>query len=211
MADAATTPKPFFQSALITGAANTIAASRVPVIDSAGNVTYKDVTLRFNVSGTGALSLAPGNLVITNSPTLVTSGFKPGNYKDSSGNKYVLSGPSAIPGSTRTAWSLAFTSGSQAKQFSASWTTGPIAGHPNQSSLGRIKMTSTAYTGYSWGIAGNVAYISSDFPFDEWGNQGNVIGAVQAGEQVVLHLFKIGDEDSVEDDSVSLVRCAAAC
>ena len=101
----AATPNSFFGSALVTGTNNRITVTRVPVIDSAGVVTYKDVTLNFVVSTTGVLTLAPST--ITPSPALITSGFRAGNYKDTSGNKYVVSGPSVIPGTARTTWSLA--------------------------------------------------------------------------------------------------------
>ncbi len=101
----AVTPKAAFGSALITGANNRISVSRVPVINSTGVVTYKDITINFEVSSSGVLTMAPFNPTITASPSLITSGFKAGNYKDGRGNKYVLSGPSVVPGTTRTAWS----------------------------------------------------------------------------------------------------------
>jgi hypothetical protein len=205
----AVTPRAAFGSALITGAEKRISVSRVPVINSAGVVTYKDITINFEVSSSGVLTLAPFNPTITASPSLLTSGFKAGNYKDGRGNKYVVSGPSAIPNTTRTAWSMAFVSGPDATQFSMGWVTGPITGHPNESSLKARRITTTAY---SWGIVGseNEPPGYTSFPFYTWGtNRGHVVGAAQAGNQVVFHLFS--DLDNIEDGSVSLTLCATVC
>jgi len=202
----AATPKSSFGSALITGADNRISVTRVPVISSTGAVTYKNVTIDFEVSSTGVLTLAPFSPIIAASPSLITSGFKAGNYRDGRGNKYAVTGPSVIPETTRTAWSLALTSGPDASQFSLSWVTGPIAGHPNQSSLAARSITTTAY---SWGIVGSESLITGSFPFIQWGNNGYVAGAAQAGNQLVLHLFR--NLDNLEDGNVSLTFCTAAC
>ncbi len=72
----AATPNAYFGSALITGANNRISVSRVPVINSAGAVTYKDLTFNFDVSSAGVLSMLAFNPTITASPSLITSGFK---------------------------------------------------------------------------------------------------------------------------------------
>ena len=207
----AVTPRAAFGSALITGADKRISVSRVPVINSTGVVTYKDITINFEVSSAGVLTMAPFNPTITASPSLLTTGFKAGNYKDGRGNKYIVSGPSAIPNTTRTAWSLAFVSGLDTTQFSMGWVTGPIVGHPNQPSLALLKITTTAY---SWGIVGSGSVKEFDFPFYNWHNGGHVVGAAQAGNQVVFHLFKAGGYsggDNIEDGSVSLTLCATVC
>jgi hypothetical protein len=202
----AVTPRAVFGSSLITGADNRISVSRVPVINSTGVVTYKDVTINFIVDNTGVLTMPPFNPIITASPSLVTNGFKAGNYKDGRGNKYVVSGPSVIPGTTRTAWSLALISGPDATQFSMGWVTGSITGHPNESSLKARSITTTAY---SWGIAGSESFLTYDFPFQSWGDRGNVVGAAQSGNQVMFHLFS--NFDNIEDGSVSLTLCATVC
>ncbi len=111
-------------------------------------------------------------------------------------------GPSlVIPGTTRTSWSLAFASGPDATQFSISWITGPVKGHPNESSLTARSITNTAC---SWGIVGSASYIYTVFPFYNWGNHGYVAGASQAGNQLVLHFF--WNADNIEDGNVSLTK-----
>ncbi len=195
----AATPRASFGSALITSADNRISVTRVPVINSAGAVSYKDVTINFTVDTAGTLTA--GATTINASPNLVTSGFQAGNYRDARGNTYKVTGPSVIPGTTRTMWSLVFVSGPDATQLSMSWVTGPITGHPNQSSLTVRNITSTAY---SWGIIGDAKYLSSNFPFYGWGNGAYVVGAAQAGTQLILNAFS--NLDNIVDDSVSLQK-----
>ena len=96
----AATPNAYFGSALITGADNRISVTRVPVINSAGVVTYQDLTIDFDVTSTGVLNMSPYNPTITASPSLITKSFKAGDYKDAHGNKYTVTGPSVIPGTT---------------------------------------------------------------------------------------------------------------
>ncbi len=193
----AATPRAVLGSATITAADNRLTVTRVPVINSAGAVTYKDVTLNFQVDAAGTLILAPATIAA--SPNLVTSGFMAGNYKDTRGNTYSVSGPSVIPGTTRTVWSLVFTAGPDASQFSMNWVTGPVVGHPNESSLKARNITSTAF---SWGIVG-AEDATNNFPFYLWGGGGHVVGAAQAGNQIVFHFY---DNGNIEDDNVSLTR-----
>lgn len=206
LAAAATTPNAYFESAVITGSGNYINVSRVPVVDSTGKVTYKDINIEFEVNNAGVLNMAAFSPTITASPALITSGFKAGYYKDARGNKYQVTGPSVIPNTTRTVWSLAFVAGSDVKQFSMSWITGPVIGHPNQPSLDYNKITTNAY---SWGLMGSASGGVSGFPFLNW-NNANVVGAVQAGNQLVLHYFT-SNANNVEDASASLTYCTTAC
>ncbi len=197
----AATPRAKFDSALVTGSTDRISVTRVPVVDSAGKTAYKDVTIDFEVDEAGTLMLAPFSPTIEAAPSLVTSGFKAGNYKDTRGNTYKLAGPSVVPGTTRTMWSLSLAvATSDASFFSMNWTTGPIAGHPNQSSLTARNITSTAF---SWGIVGDGHAAISYFPFYGW-NYGEVVGAAQVGNQLVLHLFE--NLDNIEDSNVSLTQ-----
>jgi len=198
----AATPTSYFQSSVITGSNNRISVQRVPVTDVNGKVTYQNVTIDFTVSVTGTLLDKPA--LITAAPSLVTNGFVPGKYKDTKGNVYALSGPAVVPNTTRTAWSLvlaAFPSSSTMPNFSVSWITGPIAGHPIESVLTFNKITSTAY---SWGSMGT-NNIGSGQAFYNW-RANSVIGANQAGNQLVLHLY-YNTGNNAEDGSVSLTYC----
>jgi hypothetical protein len=199
----AATPTSYFQSSVITGSNNQISVQRVPVTDVNGKVTYKNVTIDFTVSATGTLLDNPA--LITAAPSLVTNGFVQGKYKDTHGYVYALSGPSVVPGTSRTAWSLtlvAAPTGIKMPNFSMNWITGPIAGHPIESVLTHNKIVSTAY---SWGLMGTNSFAMYE-AFSDWYGH-SVIGANQAGNQLVLHLYYYNDANNLEDGSVSLTYC----
>jgi hypothetical protein len=200
----AATPTAYFQSSVISGSDNRINVSRVPVVDASGKISYKDVTINFTVDNNGVLLDEPAT--ISKSPILVTNGFLAGNYKDNHGNKYVVSGPAVVTDSNRSAWSIALVSSpkTESSQFSLNWITGTVTKHPNQASLNQRKITSTAF---SWGTMGE-NQSNGNFPFYNW-DASQVIGANQAGNQLILHYYWY--DDSIEDASVSLLRCDTTC
>ncbi|HEY4260670.1 MAG TPA: hypothetical protein VGM98_10930, partial [Schlesneria sp.] len=77
-----------FQYASLTGSANTITATQIPVITAGGVVVYENLSLQFNVDANGNLTIAPGFPQIIPAPTILTSSFKTGSY----------AGPSTILG-----------------------------------------------------------------------------------------------------------------
>ena len=197
----AATPTSYFQSSVITGSNNQISVQRVPVTDVNGKVTYKNVTIDFTVSATGTLLDNPA--LITAAPSLVTNGFVQGKYKDTHGYVYALSGPSVVPSTSRTAWSLTLVAAPTGikPNFSVNWITGSIAGHPIESVLTYNKIVSAAY---SWGLMGTNSFGGGE-AFSYWYTN-SVIGANQAGNQLVLHLY-YNNGNNLEDGSVSLTYC----
>ena len=204
----AATPTMQAQSATLSGASNTVVITRVPTTTATGAVKYWNITLQFNIDGvTGTPTLTPLFPTIVTSPSVAVGNFKPGTYKDSKGDKYTVGGPNIVAGG-RTSWSISMVPNLAGKFFNAAWTTGPIAGHPNQASLTARNITSTAF---SWGAVGsNTQYVYTAYPFYFWGNGGAVVGASQTGNSLALHLFN--DLNATEDSNVSLTLCAtAAC
>lgn len=199
--EAVTTPTSFFQSSVITGSNNRISVQRVPVVDVNGKVTYKDLTIDFTVSNTGILLDQPA--LITASPSLTTSNFVTGKYKDTKGFVYELAGPSVVTGTTRTAWSLTLikSANNTLYNFSLNWITGPIAGHPIEAMLTSNKLTSTAY---SWGTVGTGGF-PAGYTFSYWLTN-NIVGAIQTGNQLTLHYY-LNHGNNVEDGSASLTYC----
>jgi hypothetical protein len=197
----AATPTAFMGSATINTTENRIEATYVPVQDASGKVVYKNVLLDFQVDDAGNLSLAVGSPTITPAPILPTTKFKAGQYKDANGKKYTVAGPSVIPGTARTSWSLV---SNAIPQISLNWITGNVIGHPNQTILNLKKITSN---GFSWGTVGFNSS-SSGTPFYNWQN-GSVVGAVQSVNQITFHLFQ--NNDNIEDASVSLQYCNTVC
>jgi len=202
-AGAVTTPTSFFESSVITGSNNRISVQRVPVVDANGKVTYKNLTIDFTVSNTGVLLDKPA--LITAAPVLYTPNFVAGKYKDGSGYTYALSGPSVVPGTSRTAWSLiliAAPAGLSLFNFSLNWITGVIAGHPIEAMLKKDGLTTT---NYSWGTVGTNGLNNSTWNFSGWPVSA-IVGAIQSGNQLSIHLYK-NDVNNVEDGSVSLLYC----
>lgn len=177
----------FFQSSSIVGVGKNIHVTRVPVRDNAGRIQYHDILIPFDVDGSG--NLFPGTPEISLSPRLVVGSFNAGTYIGPSGYRYTVGGPGPAPAG-RTSWSL--TTGSIS--FHVSWITGPIKGHPNEAQL---RTAGINYSGYSWGTVGS-SQIGSF-------RSGNIIGAVQTGNQLVLHNF---GSDNIEDTSLVFTLCA---
>ena len=203
----AATPTMQAESATLSGASNTVVITRVPTTTATGAVKYWNITLQFNIDGvTGTPTLTPLFPTIVTSPSVAVGNFKPGTYKDSLGQKYTVGGPNIVAGG-RTSWSISSLA-SGGYYFNAAWTTGPIAGHPNQASLTARNITSTAF---SWGAVGsNTQNLYQAQPFYSWGIGGAVVGASQTGNSLALHLFN--DLNAIEDSNASLTLCAtAAC
>ena len=202
----AATPTMQAESATLSGASNTVVITRVPTTTATGAVKYWNITLQFNIDGvTGTPTLTPLFPTIVSSPSVAVGNFKPGTYKDSRGDKYTVGGPNIVAGG-RTSWSISMLPNLPFLFiFNAAWTTGPIAGHPNQASLTARTITSTAF---SWGVIGSDTQ-STGQTFEFWG-QGSVVGASQTGNSLALHLFQ--DLNATEDSNASLTLCAtAAC
>ena len=189
-------PDMLLQSANLSGSGNTLNVTRVPVRDSTGKVTYKDIELSFDVSNTGVVTLGPGSPVVTTSPTLNVAGFRAGIYKDSLKRHVQVSGPSVLAGG-RTGWTLTWIDPTVSAHFNATWATGAITGHPNEATLKLWGFTTTAY---SWGVIGsNSGFIGSWFP-------SYVFGAAQLGDVLTLHYF---ESDTVENSAWVFTRCPA--
>lgn len=109
-------------------------------------------------------------------PSLLNNGvtFIPGEYTDSSGYRYLLSGGGVI-GEDRTTWSVRIIKGSD---FDASWTTGPAVGHPQ---IGALSIASKLPKGLSYGVMGKVIH-------SHW-QRGGLIAATQAGDSITIWAY----------------------
>ncbi len=183
---AATAPVPpyaLFEYSTLTGSGNTITATWVPVVNSAGNTSYKNVTLLFDVDASGNLTIAPGYpKVIQTPPPLVTS-FRAGKYVGPGDNStwvVNVSGPGITTGGA-TEWSLAAAPGNNYYSYpmSATWYKGPIASNPLAARLKAAGITSTAW---SYGIAGSTCGCS------QWLTD-TLIGVSQTGNALTIVSF----------------------
>jgi len=193
-AQAASIPQAFAESAIMGGSGNRVSISRVPVRNSLGVITYKDVVVLFSVSPTGVLTMSAP--FITASPAILSSTFIAGRYK-LDGDIFTVTGPGVAPGG-RTIWSIA---GPSTCALNASWTTGPIAGHPQQV---RLNDAQISYQGYSYGVTGD----EGCFNYFNW-SSGRLMSA--AGGPTGLTLFSYGYYDSpTPQTSASFARCTNA-
>jgi hypothetical protein len=204
-------PAIFMQSATISGAGNALTLGRVPVKDANGKITYKDISMLFTVDNAGNVTLDPQSVSITSSPPLNAGTFKPGHYRgykacneaDCKGDFTVGTGGGnggRISGSIQRI-NIFQGAGSAdiSDVFNASWTSGPINGHPDEAKLKAAGITSTAY---SWGVMGTAGAFTKG---SGW-RAGDIIGAIQTGNQLTLVNF--GD-DNKSDASLTFDLCPA--
>jgi len=191
------TPTAQFQYSAITGSNSVINATRVPVTDSSGKVSYWDVTINFTVSADGVPSTASGSL--QPSKALKVSSFQPGTYKLSTDPNFavVLSGPGIGVAGT-TVWSISSAGDLCGAPSSSEWWTGPIVDNPLATRITTAKISSKDYSYGSVGTNGNC------WPFY---NQRDLIGASQvAGTLTISDFTDIGGNDhSVPQAQVTLV------
>ncbi len=193
------------QSSAITGASDTLAASRVPVRNSSGVISYYDIVFKLQLDATGKPVLAPLYPTVNTSSSLISAGFKAGKYKDSFANIYQVSGPT-VAGAGRTSWSILMTkpgTSCSTCTFQGSWTTGPIAGHPLQTKLTAQNITIPAY---SWGTVATGA--SNQSGLFNCSNGNFIVGFAQIGNQMNLHGYCANT--NVENVIFTLNLCTTA-
>ena len=196
------------QQATINGAADAVTLTRVPVRKADGSIIYKDISLFFNVDSVGNVTLPPTFVQITPSPTINVGAFKPGAYSGymvftycppDSNDDFTVGSPGVGSGG-RISGSIQRVTCSSGNVFHASWTSGPITGHPLQAQLNAAGITSTAYNWGVMGTAGNQTVVSG------W-KAGDIIGAVQTGNQLSLVNFGV---DNKADTALAFTLCPTA-
>ncbi|MGH8499436.1 MAG: hypothetical protein ACRERV_11615 [Methylococcales bacterium] len=212
----AANPTIFMQSATLNGASDSLTVTRIPVQDAAGNITYKNVAMKFNVDAQGRLSLRPGSFTITAAPNLLVGQFKPGVYQGSEHGynndthcnaasegdsvKYDVGSPGVLPGG-RAAASMNSRPAYCADGFNAAWFCGPIAGHPNEAALRSAGITSTSLC---WGSVQVTNNDKSNYDTYPGWQTGDIIGAVQIGNQISIHNF---GNDNIENGVLVFTLC----
>ncbi len=203
-------PAIFMQQATINGAADAVTLTRVPVRNAAGTIIYKDISLFFNVDSAGNVTLPSALVQITPSPTINVGAFKQGTYNGYSlapgcglNNNFKVGSPGVGSGG-RISGSIQRINDSNCDTFNASWTSGPITGHPNQAKLNAAGITSTAY---NWGVMGTAGTTTASSNGVRGWQAGDIIGAVQTGNQLSLVNFGI---DNKADTALAFTLCPTA-
>jgi hypothetical protein len=209
LASTASVPYSLFQYGTLTGSTNTVTATFVPIVTASGT-SYQNITLQFDVSASGALTVA--SLQQTQVTLPFVSSFRAGTYCASPniGNGkacITVSGPGETSGGT-TEWSLTAASGSWADTYpeSSTWYVGPLASSPLASRLAAAKITSTDY---SYGTVGAQNWvINGTWYYD------TLIGLSQIGNTLNILSFTnyyTGLDQNTPVDQITYTLCTTSC
>ncbi len=199
---ATTTPSALFQFATLTGSGTTITGVLVPVVTSTGAIIYQNITIQFDVSASGALTVA--SLVTAPAPTPVISSFQAGEYVgpstiNSGENIINVSGPGVATGGI-TEWSLAAASGASCNTYpgTATWYVGNLADSPLAARVKAAGINTTATT-MSFGVASpGACYPSLDWYTD------TLIGVSQVKNTLTIVSFTYyGTDKSAPLDQIT--------
>ena len=189
-----------FQYSTLTASGNTITATRLPVVLSTGT-SYVNVVVAFDVSATGAITIAPGYPTVTPAPAQLISNFLADNYKGpgtDGGYDITVFGPGVTSGGA-TEWSLASSTGASCytTPTSATWYvfSGPMTKHPLYQRLKAANITAQTYAAYSWGTTGNQSCTSTG-----WGSN-FLIGLSQTGSALMITSFTNNGVDQNQPES----------
>ena len=177
------TPSILFQDAGVATSTNTIDVTRVPVVNSKGTITYYDISLVFEQSGSGEPVLVSGSPVVATSAKPNSANFIAGTYIAPTGmfdNNGIItvSGPSALAGGG-TEWTLTLPSGAYGETYpnSAVWYVEPIASNPLAARIQKAGLTSTQY---SYGVGNTFT--------DHW-YENSLLGFSQSGNSLTITDF----------------------
>jgi hypothetical protein len=186
------TPPPltiFLERSNIVGIGNKLYVLRLPTLNAGGAITYFDVEINLAFDPNG--NIANQAVVITKvAPAFLTKEFIPGTYDDANGGQCLL-GTSAADGGRTTGSLVCQKSGdNDTYPFSANWITGPIAGHPYETSLTVAGINhNTGAANVAWGEAtGRVA--GSRLSYNCFGSEHNNISVQQSGPVLAINNFR---------------------
>lgn len=158
----AATPTAFTERSTVIATGEEIHLYGLPTKDSTGKTRYFDVTITLDVNGTTGKPAAAAVVGAVRSPVIKTSEFVPGSYPGSGGEECTLV-PSAFAG--RTEFDLHCVNGGNT--LTATWYTGPIAGHPLEAQLTAAGLdTLPGHEEFAWGRVGFGRYWFGSCFFD---------------------------------------------
>jgi hypothetical protein len=152
-------PTAFLERATVVGVGKNVHITRVPTQDINGVVRYFDVEISLNVNDEGVVDTA--TVVSAESPQFSTNAFIAGNYEEVNGSQCTLTAGVALEG--RSALAFNCVGEYNGSVISATWYTGPIAGHPFEIDLTAAGIDQIpGHENFSWGkvISGSGPYIA---------------------------------------------------
>ncbi len=188
-ARAQTGPAAYLERSQVVPTGKTIHAYRVPTTDLSGKRQYFDLAIDLAIDDKGKVA-GTATVLAVKSPPVQGTQFVNGTYKTIDGSVECTLGVSMMLQGRQQA-SLMCLESPHGYNLSASWATGEITGHPFELDLRAAGIDQIdGYLNYGWGKLG----IASG-GFSWWGcmNTGEVISAVQAGSQLTINGYDLGN------------------
>jgi hypothetical protein len=166
---------------------NKVRAFRVPVTNSAGVVTYYDVTVTLGVSTTGVV-IPTATVTATRSPSVTTGVVPPGTYRAADGTTCRVTNLTLTNGRIQSFFSC-FEDGLASQPFELSVANGPIStGHPYLTQLVKAGIhTHPDVNTYTWGLVTNGGarkVVNCGYLYT-----GRPVGIKTNGSQLIVSLF----------------------
>jgi hypothetical protein len=189
-AQSQTPPYALIQDSTLTATTNTINVTQLPVVTTAG-IMYVDLTIVFDVSANGTLTLASGYPQQTPAPRPIINGFEAGTYlgDNDSTELITVSEPGVAPNGV-TAWSIAPAAGSSGciYPYSAVWYDVGTTLKNNPLYLTRIKPAGITSTLLQYGVGAAGTGCGSTIDIYEWGTS-SLLGFSQTGNILTVSSF----------------------
>jgi hypothetical protein len=186
-------PYALMQDSTLTGTGNTINVTQLPVVTTSG-ISYVDLTILFDVSATGVLTVAAGYPQVVPAPEPIINGFEAGTYLGPNDPTELIqvSGPGVAPSGV-TAWSITPATGSSGCIYPSTATWYDVGTNLKNNPLyPRIKaagLTSTLWQ-YGVGASSESYYCGSTY----W-ETNTLMGFSQTGNVLTISSFTNASKD----------------
>jgi hypothetical protein len=174
-----------FESANIVGTGRSINIHRVPVYRPGSTTpSYFDASFKLSMDSNGNL-IFDSFQQVSSASFNSNENFIPGNYADSSGHKFTVSGGGISNG--RLLWNIA---GGKDNAFDVSWSTGSAIGNIF---IGSLPIAAKLPEGQGYGVVGN-SFLGPGAGYDF--GRGSIIGISQVGKTLILTNYR-NDNDKL--------------
>jgi hypothetical protein len=196
----AATPTAYLERSKVIATGRQIKAYSVPTKDEDGTIRYYDITINLPILANGKPRVtAP--VISVPSPRVRVNEFVPGTYTGGGASCTLLSSP--FGARTEVVLNCTF----NGYNFSATWYTGPIAGHPYQIELENASIDTlprSVIENFAWGKVGN-----TDNRY--WWNNcilyntslNDILAIRQVNNRLTFHNYR---KDNISDCQVDLIR-----
>jgi hypothetical protein len=193
----AAAPTAYLERSKVIATGRQIKAYSVPTKDADGDIHYYDVTINLPILANGKPG-ASAPVISVVSPSVRVNEFVPGTYTGGGASCTLLSSP--FGGRTEVVLNCT----SSGYNFSATWYTGPIAGHPYQTELENASIdTIPGYTNFAWGKVGNTDNRYWWNSCISYNGVNSILSARQVNNTLTLHNYV---NDNISNCQVNLIK-----